>query len=164
MGMTTNQTIDGVLRELLEHAYNAVSYLALRADDVGTSNVPVAEGLRALLDAKSCGACNSCSNGCRLDTESPPAAQPHGEPVARHPDAIIEGVMTSVGISHAIYASTVSLKHGEQVKLYAEQPAPVAVVMPERNTASKNLDLEQCGYVDGWNACLDEMKHLNPSL
>lgn len=55
------------------------------------------------------------------------AAQSQGEPVARHPDAIIEGVMTSVGISHAIYASTVTLKHGEQVKLYAEQPAPVAV-------------------------------------
>ncbi|MFL1475435.1 hypothetical protein [Pseudomonas grimontii] len=54
--------------------------------------------------------------------------RPQGEPVARHPDAIIEGVMTSVGITHAIYASTVSLKHGEQVKLYAEQPAPVAVV------------------------------------
>lgn len=54
--------------------------------------------------------------------------RPQGEPVARHPDAIIEGVMTSVGITHAIYASTVSLKHGEQVKLYAEQAAPVAVV------------------------------------
>lgn len=39
--------------------------------------------------------------------------RPQGEPVARHPDAIIEGVMTSVGITHAIYASTVSLKHGE---------------------------------------------------
>lgn len=51
---------------------------------------------------------------------------PQGEPVARQPDAIIEGVMTSVGITHVIYASTVSLKHGEQVKLYAEQPAPVA--------------------------------------
>ncbi|MBJ2270421.1 hypothetical protein JFT60_23895 [Pseudomonas sp. MF6772] len=55
------------------------------------------------------------------------AAQSQGEPVARHPDAIIEGVMTSVGITHATYASTVSLKHGELVKLYAEQPAPLAV-------------------------------------
>lgn len=54
--------------------------------------------------------------------------RPQGERVGRHPDAIIEGVMTSVGITHAIYASTVLLKHGEQVKLYAEQPAPVAVV------------------------------------
>lgn len=38
--------------------------------------------------------------------------------VPRQPDAIIEGVMTSVGITHAIYASTVSLKDKEQVKLY----------------------------------------------
>jgi len=58
-----------------------------------------------------------------------PATRPQGEP-----DAIIEGVMTSAGITHAIYASTVTLKHGERVMLYtrpAEQPAPVAVVLSE---------------------------------
>lgn len=101
------------------------------------------------------------------------------EPVARHPDAIIEGVMTSVGITHAIYASTVSLKHGEQVKLYAEQPAPVAVVLPTKH------DFEQfIIHRDGavwvsvlgdrrdynepinrdyamWLACLDEVTRLN---
>ncbi|MBP5120978.1 hypothetical protein [Pseudomonas protegens] len=43
-----------------------------------------------------------------------------------------------------------------------KQTAPVAVVLPERNKASQNLDLEQCGYVDGWNACLDEAARLNP--
>lgn len=32
--------------------------------------------------AKSCGVCNSCSNGCRLGAESPPAAQPQGGPAA----------------------------------------------------------------------------------
>ncbi|WP_407604423.1 hypothetical protein [Pseudomonas aeruginosa] len=68
--------------------------------------------------------------------------------------------MTSVGISHAIYASTVSLKHGEQVKLYAEQPAPVAVVLPER----KEIDKYGEFYDSGWNDCLDDLKRLNPSL
>ncbi|MEX5551763.1 hypothetical protein [Pseudomonas pergaminensis] len=90
--------------------------------------------------------------------------RPQGEPVARHPDAIIEGVMTSVGISHAIYASTVSLKHGEQVKLYAEQPAPVAVVLPKRRTFDPLDFVEKRASADGWNACLDELKRLNPSL
>lgn len=102
--MTANQTIDGVLvsREIL-----------------------VAMRKRCKLNVR---------QWAELDAAmaSTPAAQPQGEPVTRHPDAIIEGVMTSVGITHAIYASTVSLKHGEQVKLYAEQPAPVAVVLPER--------------------------------
>lgn len=45
----------------------------------------------------------------------------------------------------------------------AEQPAPVAVVMPERREIGQNypylsdLDIE-------WNACIDELKRLNPSL
>ena len=40
--------------------------------------------LRALLDKQSCGACNGCANGCKLDRESPqvePAAPHQGEPV-----------------------------------------------------------------------------------
>ncbi|PMU87116.1 MULTISPECIES: hypothetical protein [unclassified Pseudomonas] len=47
--------------------------------------------------------------------------------------------------------------------LYAEQPAPVAVVLPERREIGPNypylsdLDIE-------WNACLDEVTRLNPSL
>ncbi|MGB3128027.1 MAG: hypothetical protein WBB95_29790 [Pseudomonas sp.] len=97
-----------------------------------------------------------CSHSCK------PAAKLQGEPAALHPDAIIEGVMTSAGISHAIYASTVSLKHGEQVKLYAEQPAPVSVVLPERRTQDGWQSLTSQDL--GWNACLDELKRLNPSL
>jgi hypothetical protein len=39
--------------------------------------------------------------------------------------------------------------------LYAEQPAPVVVVMPER-------DQDDLGrFTDGWNACLDEFVRLN---
>ena len=49
--MTNKQTIDGVSRETIKHALNAVEYLALRADDIGASNIPLAEELRALLDA-----------------------------------------------------------------------------------------------------------------
>lgn len=124
----SNQTIDGVPREHL----SAWAERLERADDGFPGSVPFLQELRALLDAKpetvaghhsACRAVDDykpgeCSHSCK------PAAKLQGELAARHPDAIIEGVMTSVGISHAIYASTVSLKHGEQVKLYAEQPVP----------------------------------------
>lgn len=136
--MTANQTIDRVpgLRALLAETYN----------HHGTTT-------------------NHRDRLCALLMETQ-AAQPQAEPVARHPDAIIEGVMTSVGISHAIYASTVTLKHGEQVKLYAEQPAPVAVVLPERlaMTGRGLMDAPTVNHHLGWNACLDELKRLNPSL
>ncbi|MBV4512681.1 hypothetical protein HU730_021825 [Pseudomonas sp. SWRI22] len=41
----------------------------------------------------------------------------------------------------------------------SEQPAPVAVALPERRDFSPQSDSE-CG----WNTCLDELKRLNPSL
>ena len=65
--------------------------------------------------------------------------------VERKPDAIIEGVMTSVGITHAIYASTVSLKDKEQVMLYTSPPAPVSVVHPfAEKVISKLRRFEEC--------------------
>ncbi|MGY2183339.1 hypothetical protein [Pseudomonas agarici] len=50
--------------------------------------------------------------------------------------------------------------------LYAQQPAPVAVVLPEREYPFDNYRDTQWhkGYVQGWNACLDEVARLNPSL
>lgn len=53
-------------------------------------------------------------------------------------------------------------------KLYAEQPAPVAVVMPDRETYTKYLvgviphnANEVNAYKDGWNTCLEEVARLN---
>ncbi len=147
--MTTNQTIDGVSRKLLAEALAGFEALGIHA---------YARELRALLDADKV---NNRQMGLMQFVEAHPIKP------ARHPDAIIEGVMTSAGISHAIFASTVSLKHGEQVKLYAVQPAPVAVVIPERKRAD-HCDESQGvkSYFEelGWNACLDELKRLNPSL
>lgn len=73
------------------------------------------------------------------------------------PDAIIEGVMTSVGISHAIYACTVSLKDREQVKLYRNRPALMA--LPERKATIAFGEPDIRG--EAWNACLDKVKELN---
>ncbi|PHN27243.1 hypothetical protein AO240_05270 [Pseudomonas sp. ICMP 460] len=61
--------------------------------------------------------------------------------------------MTRAGSSHAIFASTVTLKDGEQVKFYAEQPTPIAVVLLGRMGHSTRGT--------GWNACLDEVTRLN---
>ncbi|WP_447651035.1 hypothetical protein [Pseudomonas abietaniphila] len=47
--MTNKTEMVSVPRELLECARNAVEYLALRGDDVGISNVPVADALRLIL-------------------------------------------------------------------------------------------------------------------
>ncbi|MBC2655510.1 hypothetical protein H7A76_08670 [Pseudomonas sp. MSSRFD41] len=42
----------------------------------------------------------------------------------------------------------------------AEQPAPAAVVLPERQEYSK-FDPDTA-YQEGWNACIDEVADLNP--
>lgn len=96
--------------------------------------------------------------------------------IERQPDAIIEGVMTSVGITHAIYASTVSLKDKEQVKLYAERPAPVAVpegwklvpiepteLMIRRGDQNYSWSVAKIykAMIEDAPACLDKVKELN---
>ena len=45
--------------------------------------------------------------------------------------------------------------------LYAEQPAPVAVVMPERIKHRAENPAGRITYIKGWNACLDEIARLN---
>ena len=45
------------------------------------------------------------------------------------------------------------------VPLYTSQPAPVAVVLPER--INKNFYGEYSPHDTGWNACLDKVKELN---
>jgi hypothetical protein len=42
----------------------------------------------------------------------------------------------------------------------AEQPAPVAVVLPERRAISEQ-SREQAMCANSWNACLDKVKELN---
>jgi len=47
--------------------------------------------------------------------------------------------------------------------LYAEQPAPVEIVLPECMNVPE-ADCPERINAQGWNACLDELKRLNPSL
>jgi hypothetical protein len=159
--MTTNQTIDGVPRELLELAWEAL-----------IDNWSWADELRALLEAPACKVCNdtkkmhepgqepgSCA-ACFDDDEPAdpasslnrawqagydtgyyaknpaherPAAQPQGEPVIHiNPEVLAmlrgERKMQSGGLT---YSQSKPVGNWT-VPLYAEQPAPVVVVMPER--------------------------------
>lgn len=129
--MTTNQTIGGVRRALLERAL-------LDAQRVRFATDKQVIELRALLDA--------------------PAAQPQGEPVAWfNPSDMAR--LESGGL-----ASIMVRPHRHphfQEPLYREQPAPVAVVMPDPATAQ---DFGDESMANGWNACLDELKRLNGGL
>ena len=93
--MTTNQTIDGVPRELLERLLNAAEWQKMDFERSDSSfKVEIASTvneLRALLDAQHA----VCSNGilcqnskcqeCGGNGAYKPAAQPQGEPVACMP-------------------------------------------------------------------------------
>lgn len=76
------------------------------------------------------------------------AAQPQREPVA---------VVIATGGPHDSEDRVLAELQAELppvgTKLYAEPPAPVAVVMPERMGHSTRGN--------GWNACLDEVTRLN---
>lgn len=108
--MTTNQTIDGVPRELLK------TLLMILEEKAPYSHLPKyewAEKLRALLDAPAVSL---------TDEGEKPAAQPQGEPVAELQVAFFEhGPMATINWF------TPSAFEPGLTKLYAEQPAPVAL-------------------------------------
>ncbi|AYG07718.1 hypothetical protein D7M10_11730 [Pseudomonas fluorescens] len=114
--MTTNQTIDGVPRELLE------ALVSIHPSD--TRYRLAKEDLRALLDAA---------------------------------DHVHEWDINSEGTATVCHCGTRSSDEP------AEQPAPVAVVLPSEDTRRTNPGEDEA-YQNGWNACLDELKRLNPSL
>lgn len=159
--MTTNQTINGVPREL-----------ALRLLLGGGSElVNARKELRALLDAPVCKTCGdsgwvpepfSIRENMLECPECKPDAQPQGEPVAwQYASALDVRPGGAFGMTVKARNSR-SIIRFETRPLYAEQPAPVAVVLPERREISptypylSDLDIE-------WNACLDEVTRLNGS-
>jgi hypothetical protein len=167
--MTTNQTIDGVPRKSLEQA---LKLAAVFDDSCDGADAESARGvvwiLRALLDAPACSACNDtgrmhepgCEPGACTACLEKPAAQPQGEPVA----------WLNIATGHVTTSAVVVMDwddEKEQVQsLYAEQPAPVAVRLPERKDPGEYRDgsYTQTCMSGEWNACLDELKRLNPSL
>ncbi|MBL1311224.1 MULTISPECIES: hypothetical protein [unclassified Pseudomonas] len=177
--MTTNQTIDGVpracdalkcLTESFRHALQRGIQPSFSMGDLEFF-IKTFEELRALLDAPAkaefsipdCPDCACVQDGQCLCIPSKPAAQPQGEPVAEivskygDPEAFGEReLITLKDISKFPYGT----------KLYADQPAPVAVVLPPKlkSPAFKTVDRGSVNYAAGWNAYANELKRLNPSL
>ena len=177
----TNQTIDGLPRELLE------SFAAYVADSPNAVMRSRAAQLRALLDAPAeteavhevqWNSIHGPEGWKVVDTPTyhrctgplwdrrithKPAAQPQGEPVAYADPKAFEnfGTLAHLGGLYAREWMWANPAPG-LVPLYTEQPAPVAAVMPERRADATTEDHRS--WLRGWNTCLDELKRLNPSL
>ena len=164
--MTTNQTIDGVLvsRELLERI---ISHCKFWRDHPYLEAIQdIDKELRVLLDATAECRCKRYGKGnphwpCPVHAAQ--ADQPQGEPVAEivskygDPEAFGEReLITLKDISKFPYGT----------KLYADQPAPVAVVLPPKlkSPAFKTVDRGSVNYAAGLNAYANELKRLNHSL
>lgn len=175
--MTTNQTIDGVPRADIDAACKADSSRGATVSELVTGWAAM-ERLRALLDAPAypnrlchidytahpyiCGCLKGDEEAQRRYDEKfgKPAAQPQGEPAV-----LIELVENKIygGMHIAKWDNTGGLKEGVH-RLYAEKPAPVAVVLPERKRAHCTgaiSDFRTWEEAQGWNACLDEVARLN---
>ena len=125
------------------------------------------------------GNCPNCAVELDIDdwpfAAGVPATQPQGEPVAHcllRRNGSGEWVNDAKSWADGAPSREIMAeceKHPElyQVRLaHAEQPAPVAVVLPERlaMTGRGLMDAPTVNHHIGWNACLDELKRLNPSL
>ncbi len=172
--MTTNQTIDGVPRELK---------LCPRCANNGRSDdCPECHGRVAWYDKPPSEAFTEwyCRNPYEDLSNSTtawmafkagrdhasaaaqkPAAQPQGEPVAWQ-YRVSAGPQTGWSLWHD--GKGEEFKQSYQVEtrpLYAEQPAPVAVVLPERKHHVHQGLSHTDAKADGWNACIDEVNRLN---
>ena len=75
------------------------------------------------------------------------------------PRELIERVTNPFGDVHDKFNAMQELR----ALLDAEQPAPVSVVLPERSNERDHAG-DFTYEAKAWNACLDELKRLNPSL
>lgn len=164
----TNQTIDGVPRDDLElvllhghsthesdQAWDRLRALleapAKPAEGLEADNVKLAAD-RTALSAE----LETLRKSYRSVLAQLEAAQPQGEPVAvMYADG---SVLTKAecGIAFEVCCKV-------ETPLYAEQPAPVAVVLPERLLGDDGVCTES-HYASGWNACLYEAARLTATV
>ena len=94
--------------------------------------------LRALLDEQTCGACNGCASGCKLNRESPqvePAAPRQGEPVMPGSEEFSHMSTIELRGYHAGWrAACMRNRPAEQPAQVAEVPEGYCI-MPRRLTA-----------------------------
>lgn len=158
----TNKPMLSVDRELLERAASAIE------KHHGSLQWVIASDLRAIIDkpvnflTPDCPDCACVQDGQCLCIPSKPAAQHQGDPVA------ICRLWNEGGSGERTSVEFIGEPCADGTLLYAEQPAPVAVVLPERELYMKYLvgviphnASEVNAYKDGWNTCLEEVARLN---
>ena len=170
--MTTNQTIDGVPRATLA---NFIEYsLPVSGNDEAWLREKAQ--LRALLDAPAnplgdpVGSFDKHMQYMHENIELKKrisdleAAQPRGVPVAwmfkylSHSDSPPYRSFEVTDFHQNPKAPGIA----EHTPLYAEQPAPVALVLPEHRDS--DLRSPTYGFARGWNACLDEVVRLTATV
>ncbi|MDH0797514.1 hypothetical protein [Pseudomonas carnis] len=149
--MTTNQTIDGVPREDLE--------LVLIHGHSTTESKEAWDRLRALLEAEPAPCEESQVEGKRERFQKWVMATKH--PVF----GFLDGRSLARGDDRTGYADEyVQGLWVAYLEFGAEQPAPVAVVMPERKKWD-GLRATACNLkAEAWNACLDEVTRLTATV
>lgn len=167
--MTNKQTIDGVSREIIKRALNAVEYLALRADDIGASNMPLAEELRALLDKQ----VETTGDDVLRWMDEHQATQHQSEPVAWQ-YRVSAGPATGWSLWHD--GKGEEFKKSYQIEtrpLYTEQPTPLAAEAAkafakgfntlESGGGKYRINMQFQSREDAWGAftALAHLKQLN---
>ena len=170
--MTTNQTIDGVPRKSLEQALK----LAAVFDDGGDgADAESARGvvwiLRALLDKTDADIPASTALGEPVMIEAVAVTRDNGDGSLRL-EWLLEGGIAQMEFAGMVLFSIPEANdlcdEGGSAEVYlspqpAEQPAPVAVVLPERREPTQdNPYLSDADHE--WNSFRDELKRVNPSL
>ena len=171
--MTPNQTIDGVprasdalkcLTESFRHALQRGIQPSFSMGDLEFF-IKTFEELRALLDAPATWLCDTCKveqptervcDVCGAQTK--PSAQPQGVPM--YQVQYNGGYAGWRDVDAETYTELKDDKRYISRIVYAEQPAPVAVVLPERLPGDDGVCTES-HYASGWNTCLDEVTRLN---
>lgn len=162
--MNTNQTIDGVPRKWLEN------YAGLLTEHFALKE---AKEVRALLDAPA--KCEICDGSGRFgmglcECFDKPAAKLQGEPVAHTLKTVMQAYENAQAL-HLSGTSNFCAVMAKHLNKYTEQPAPVAVVLPDRNKIhiSRPLRVSNERVITGemayelqiWQACIDEVCRLN---
>lgn len=166
--MTTNQTIDGVPRELLERLIDSYACHDNNPHCHLSSDQEAIDDLRALLDAPACKTCHDQGEVPTGETTyqghwqppepvmescpecgGEPAAQPQGEPVAWE--------VTGGGVKPGLFTfkpgwAADDSAYTVRALVYAEQPSPVAVVHPFAEKVIRKLERFQECADDGQGA------------
>lgn len=153
--------------ELIELLNRVVDPYRREPRSICLHNADIAE-LRALLDKPDECRCKRYGKDnphwpCPVHAE--PVAQHQGEPVALQHIAVSEGgVLRWMTGRNMQDCELYAMPDGSAIrsKLYAEQPAPVAVVMPERQIVPDNLMAGLTRkWCEGWNDALEGVARLN---